>query len=127
MQELDYLLFGPVAIIAVGLAEERTVPAIFGFYESDVGVGEDFFPRLGQDADEGIVGSVQYQGGDRDAVDHVSRRRASVVINCPRESAIVRSHYVIEIAQAGEAAQAGDVEMSRKISSFNTQPAPKHP
>jgi hypothetical protein len=90
------------------------VPAIAGLDEHDVRVRGNLPPRLRRDANEGIVCRVQNQRRNRDAIDHVRRRSAIIVIVDAGEAAIVSRHLVIELAQAADAAQAAHVEVLGK-------------
>ena len=58
-QEFDHLALGPASVVAIGIAEKRTVTTICGFDEHEVAVGKDFLTCLGKDADKGIVCGVQ--------------------------------------------------------------------
>ena len=99
---------------ARGLSYKRAVAAIVGFDKSNVRVQRNLSPSFRRDPYERIVRRVHDQRWNRDAIEHVNRRSAVVVIVDAGETAIVRRHLVIKLAQAPDAAQAADIEVSGK-------------
>ena len=101
-QELHYLVFGPVAVVAVDCGgNERAVSSIFSLNERNVWIGQDLLARLRKNADEGIVGGVQNKGRHGNSIHDVSCGGASIVIDGASESAVVGGDLIVEIAQAG--------------------------
>src|SRR5207237_3826682 len=89
-QELHYLVFGPVTVVAIDCGgNERTVSPICGLYDSNVRIGENFLARLRKNTDEGIVSGVQDESRHGDSVYHVSRGGASIVIDRTSKSAVI--------------------------------------
>ena len=86
--------------------------AILGFDESDIGIGKNLLPRFRKNADEGIIGRVQNQRRNGNAVHNVGGGRASVIIRCALKAAIVGGDLVVEIAQGGHTPQTRQGRMS---------------
>src|SRR5271163_1455750 len=127
-QKIYNFLFGPITVVwasitvscfgsqAGGLPDKRTVPAVCRLDEGDVRVRTKLLPGLGRDANERIIRSVQDQSGHCDLPHHVRRRGAVIIIVDAGEAAIVGGYFVIEFAQAPNAAQAAGVEVFGKQS-----------
>src|SRR5438105_5319572 len=127
-QELHYLVFGPVTVVAIDCGgNERTVSPICGLYESNVRIGENFLARLRKNTDEGIVSGVQDESRHGDSVYHVSRGGASIVIDRTSKSAVIGSDLVVEIAQASQTAKAPDIEMCWKQLGLSSHSAAQFP
>src|SRR5205085_5833718 len=101
--------------------------AIFGFEEGNVRIGQDFLPRLGKDADKRVVGRVQNEGGDGDAIYHVRRSGALVIIHCAGKAAVVSGNLVIKFAKSGHTAQTRSLEYLGKQSCFRAKTATQLP
>ena len=89
---------GPASVvaIAIGLAEKRAVPAVDGFDVCEIRIGRNLPQCLGPYAYEGIVGGMDDQSRNRDPVDDISSSGPGIIIVGSGESAIVRSHAIIE-------------------------------
>jgi len=57
--------------------------AILGFEEDNIRIGENFPSRLRKNADKRVVGRVQNESGDGDAIYYVRRSGALVIVNAP--------------------------------------------
>jgi hypothetical protein len=77
---------------------------------------------FGKNANEGIIGRVQDEGGHRDTVEHMRGCGAVVIIVGSGEAAIERGDPVVKLAQAVDASEAGNVERARKQASLGPQP-----
>jgi len=94
-----------MAIVPVPLANIGAMASVAGFKKPDIRVGGDFCPRSRQKANERIIFCAQNERGYPDPVNHVRGRCSCVVVGCAIESAIKRSHSIIEISQALDTAQ----------------------
>src|SRR5207245_470213 len=91
--------------------------AVFGFEESDIRIRKDFLPSLGKDANKGVIGRVQNEGGHGDAIYNIRCRGSGIVINCAGKTAIVSGNLVIKFAKSGNAAEARSLINLREKSS----------
>ena len=70
---MDDLVLSPVAVIAISvvIGEEGTMAAVFGFEKGDIGIRADHASRFRENANERIIGGVQNERWDCDAIDHI--------------------------------------------------------
>src|ERR1700674_1463999 len=101
--------------------------AVFGFEEGNIRIGQNFLSRLRKDADKRVVGRVQNESGDGDAIHHVRRSGARVIINCASKAAVVSCNLVIKFAQSGHTAQTRSLEYFGKQSRFGSKTATQLP
>src|ERR1700757_3983861 len=110
-EEFDDLLLGPVAVVAVGRGQERAMAAVRCLDESEIGIGGDLPTGFRNEMDERIVGGVQDEPGNRDAIHGIGGGGARVVVHGALKAAVVGGDLVVEVAQAPQAAQAAGVEV----------------
>ncbi len=97
------------------------------FPRSECWDSPEFLASLGPNANKRIVGGLQNERGHGDAVYHIRRRGACVVIIGALKSAVESGDLVIKFAQALHAAQPGRIECRGKQPSLFTQPAAQVP
>src|SRR6266478_1629870 len=95
--------------------------AVFGFEESDIRIRQDFLPSLGKDADKGVIGRVQNEGGHGDAIYNIRCRGSGIVINCAGKTAIVSGNLVIKFAKGVHTTQTRGLEYFGKQSCFGAE------
>lgn len=101
--------------------------AVFGFEESDIRIRKDFLPSLGKDANKGVIGRVQNEGGHGDAIYNIRCRGSGIVINCAGKTAIVSGNLVIKFAKSGHAAEARSLKYLREKSCLGAEPPTQLP
>src|SRR5215470_5820055 len=114
MQKFDHLPLCPPSVIAIRIGDKRTMAAIRLFHKHQVGICGDFLARFGKQAHEWIVRSMQNQSRDSNAINHIRRGRARIVIHRPFETAVVRRDLVVKLSQATQSAQTLCIKLSRK-------------
>ena len=75
--------FGPAAIVfglAIPLSKKCTMAAVVGFHKRDISIGKNSPARLRLQADEGVVGGMNDQRRDCDAIHNVGSCGARVII-----------------------------------------------
>src|SRR5215467_2682460 len=114
--EIHYLAFrpSPIVPIAIGLAHECAMTAVASFDVADVQIGGDALKCLRLHPNERIIRGMNDQGWHGDAVHHVGGRSALIIIICACETAVMRSHAIIEQSKTRHAAQPLYIEVVRK-------------
>ena len=96
--------------------------AVCSFDVGDIRIGENALPSFGQQANEWIIGGMNDQRRDRNAVDDIRSRCARVIIVGAGISAIVGCDAIVELAEAGNASQPVEIEMLREVAGLGPHP-----
>ena len=108
-RELNHFPLRPPPVITRRLfpfTHKRTMSSALALDINNVGIRNEFLPRLRQNTNERIIRCVDHQRGTRDPVYDMRRCGTIIIIIGPGEPAIVGSHALIKLAQALDPSQA---------------------